>query len=134
MNVSKESIAKRLLEALAETNHALREGAIEIRRLRGVAKATSICEVFKYTTDSTLEAYLDAELRDGNEISWLLDVVWTDADWTIRRILVKSDSSGQETIKELPTKTIEGFDELVEILPRMTVELLSLRTPELDYQ
>jgi len=132
MNINQEAIAKRLLEALAETNQILRESTIEIGRLRNVDKAICSCEVFKYTSESTFEAHLDAELKDGNGISWLLDVGWTDLEWTIRRKLVISTSSGQETLKELPAKAIEGFQEFVQSLPRLAAEILALRTPELD--
>ena|SRR5215467_8489066 len=132
MNIVKDTAAKRMLEAIAETNRLFREGAVAIGRLQNVAKAISSCEVFKYKAESTLEAYLDAELKDGNGISWLLDVAWSETEWIIRRKLVRSTNSGQDTIKEMPTKTIERFEEFVESLPRMAVELMALRTPELD--
>ena len=132
MYIVKETAARRMLEAMAETNRLFREAAFEIGRLQNVAKVISSCEVFKFEAESTLEAYLDAELKDGNGISWLLDVAWTDTEWIIRRKLVRSTNSGQDTIKEMPTKTIERFEEFVESLPRMASELMALRTAELD--
>jgi hypothetical protein len=131
MNVSKHTIAEDLLEAIAETNCVFREKAVEIGRRRGVTKAITSCEIRKYRTGSALEAHLDAELEDGNAVSWLLEVSWTNAEWTIERKLVKSTNSGQDTIADLPTATIKEFEKFVELLPRMASELLALQAPEL---
>lgn len=131
MNIGDERAAKRTLDAIAEINQIFIDHAIEMRRLKMVSEAINSCTVFRYETGSQMEAHLDAELKDGNAISWLLEVSWTDVEWTIRRKLVKQTNSGQDAIKELPAKTISRFEEFVDCLPTLAAELTALRTLEL---
>jgi hypothetical protein len=131
MSDDKEATARRVLGALAEASSAFREAAIEIGRLKNVDETLSAFEAIKYETEATLEGYLDAELKGGNGISWLLDVTWTESEWSIRGKMVKSTSAGQETFHELAGETLNTFDEFVEYLPRIIQQLLRLRAPEL---
>jgi hypothetical protein len=50
----------------------------------------------KSTSGYVIAGHVDAELRDGTAISWLLDVTWTDQLWTVEAGLARSTGKGQE--------------------------------------
>ena len=132
MTKNDETIARQLLETLAQVTDLFRNGAVTVGRHNKVSKTVNAVEFIKSTTGPMLTGYLDAELKDGSAISWLLDLRWTDNAWTIEARLARSTVKGQETIQELPTESVDEFDHLVRSLIRIGSQLLALRTPELS--
>jgi hypothetical protein len=116
---------------LGEATLLFRDNANRISSFGNVLKTLTACEIVKYQTGLILEAYIDAELRDGNGVSWLLSVDWTDTAWVLKGKLVKSDINGQESLKELSPRTIEQFEDFLLNLIPFSKELLAFQAPEL---
>jgi len=132
MTKNDETIARQLLETLAQVTDLFRNGAVTVGSHNKVSKTVNAVEFIKSATGPMLTGYLDAELKGGTAISWLLDLRWTDNAWTIEARLARSTVKGQETIQELPTESVDEFDHLVRSLIRIGSQLLALRTPELS--
>ncbi len=131
MNASDERVvARRLLEALAETNRLFRDHAVALRRSPGVASAQASLEVCSYESGPVVEGYVDATLANGDGICWCLDVRWDERCWTIEATLDRRSGDRQKTIAELPVERASEVDEFVSTLKRVVAELLSLSIPE----
>ena len=132
MTKNDETIARQLLETLAQVTDLFHNSAVTVGRNNKVSKTVNSVEFIKSATGPMLTGYLDAELKDGTAVSWLLDVTWTNHAWTIEARLARSTIKGQETIQELPTESVDEFAHLVRGLLKIVNQLLALRTPELS--
>jgi hypothetical protein len=128
MNMNKESTARQLLEAIAGIHALFKNQAIAIRDLPDISETSFSVQVVRYKNGSVLEGYVDADLSNGIGINSLLDVSWSGESWRIEARLARSTTSGQETLKELPTEVVHQFDEFVTTLNRVARELLDLQT------
>jgi hypothetical protein len=127
-----ETIARQLLGTLAQVTDLFRNNAVSVGRHNKVSKTVNAVEFIRSTTGPMLTGYLDAELKDGTALSWLLDVVWSDESWTICARLARTTRNGPETIQMLPTEEIREFDHFRDSLLRIVQQLLALRSPALD--
>jgi hypothetical protein len=126
------AVAKQLLEVLAETNRLFRDHAVHLRRSLVATKAQACLEVVSYTNGAVLEGYVEAELANGDSLCWCLDVRWDQNSWTIEATLDKKSGDRQETVKELPVRTVSDFADFLDALKHVASELLTLSVPEVQ--
>lgn len=124
------AVAKQLLEVLAETNRLFRDHVVRLGRSSVATKAQARLEVASYRNGSVIEGYVDAELANGESVCWLLDVRWDPDSWTINASLATQSGDRQETLRELPSQTVNDFDSFLQTLKRVAIELLALRILE----
>jgi hypothetical protein len=122
--------AKQMLDTLADVNRLLRDHAVELRRSSAVTTAQASLEAVSYRNGPVLEGYVDAELSNGLQLCWCLDVRWNPDSWTIEATLDRKTGDRQETVKELPAETSSNFGDFLDALKRVTSELLALSIPE----
>jgi hypothetical protein len=131
MNLNEEILARRVLEAVSEVKELFRKHAIAVDRLKSVSRTLEAVEVIKYQSGTMLEAYAEAELRDGTFVSWLMDGNWTEDSWAIEAELAGTSHGEQETLQKLPAVRVESVDEFLEALIEVAGKLLELRSPAL---
>jgi hypothetical protein len=123
MNETEKAI-RDTLEALGLVNRLFRDAASSLGRLPQVKSVATALEIMSYENGSRIEGYVDAELQDGNGISWLLDVQWNADSWTIRATLEKNSAAGNEVIEQLPPANIADVELLPEALTGIAKKLL----------
>ncbi len=125
------SIAKQMLEALAEVNRSLRDHSVALRRSPDVTKAqTSPLEAVFFANGPGLEGHVEAVLANGDVVCWWLYLRWNQDSWLLEATVERKSPDGQETEKELPTETVSDFDGFLKALKRVVPELLALTIPE----
>lgn len=129
---AQDNAAKRLLEAVAETNKLLREHAVQLRRSSAATSAQTSLEVVSYKKGPVLEGYVEAELPNGNSVCWCLDVRWNQHSWTIEATLDRKSGDRQQTVKELPSQTAGDFESFLNALRWMVRELLALSINDIE--
>ena len=87
-------------------------------------------EVMRYESGSCVEGYIDAELRDGNGISWRFDVTWDSDYWKIRGMLERNSAFGNEVVEQIPPEIVPRSAGLPEALARTAERLVQLRSKE----
>ena len=127
-----DNAAKRLLEALAETNKLLREHAVQLRRSSIAASTKTSLEAVSYTNGPVLEGYVEAELPNGDSVCWCLDIRWNPHSWVIEATLDQKSGDRQKTVKELPPQTPGDFESFLNVLRRMVRELLALSINDIE--
>jgi hypothetical protein len=132
MTKSEETTARQLMDTLAQLTELFRHNAVTVGKHTKVSKTLNALEFTRSTTGPLLTGYLDAELKDGTALSWLLDVAWTDESWSIQAKLARSTRDGQDTIQELPGEEISGFEYFRSRILDTTRRLLALRAAPLD--
>ena len=121
-----DTVAKQLLEALAEIDRLLRDHAVRLRRSPVVVKAQACFEVVSYANGPVLQGSVDAELTNGDAVCWCLDVRWTQESWNLEATLDRKIGDRQETVKELPLESATDFEGFLDLLGRVVRDLLAL--------
>ncbi|OQY99863.1 MAG: hypothetical protein B6D41_00605 [Chloroflexi bacterium UTCFX4] len=102
-----------LLDYLATVKRQLHRCALDLKSLPQVLDVDNRLEPWDYPErGSTLEGYVEVNLRGGKTIAWLLRVTWNETQWMINTNVVVNESEWQETLKEFPESiatTHEGF-------------------------
>jgi hypothetical protein len=120
-------VARELLEALGIVNRLFRDHSIYLRRLADVREAKAVpLEVVSYPSGIALEGCVEAQYRNGDLVCWCLDVRREHDRWVLEATLDKKSGDRQETMKELPSQTIETSQELAIDLPPSARKLLAL--------
>jgi hypothetical protein len=129
-NVNLEEAVREVLESLGRVNRLFRDAASRLKRLPQVESVATALEVMNYENGPCVEGYIDAELRDGNGVSWRFDVTW-DADyWHIRGTLERNSALGNEVMERIPPEIVPRSAGLPEALARTAEQLLRLRSKE----
>jgi hypothetical protein len=121
-----DNAAKRLLEAVAETNKLLKDHAVQLRRNSIATNARTSLEAVSYTEGPVLEGYVEAELPNGDSVCWCLDIRWNEHSWIIEATLDRKSGDRQRTVKELPSLMTGDLESFLNALRRMVRELLAL--------
>jgi hypothetical protein len=126
-------VARKVLGALAEAQSALQNLWNEVRERPEVTAAVYAIEFRNYSYGQGLEAYVDAELRNGKAICWFLEVVWPDDSWDVQAEVLVNDQFGQLSLHPFPPRSIRSLDELISTLKLETERLAaSLRSIDLS--
>ncbi|MGA2649984.1 MAG: hypothetical protein ABSF28_05665 [Terracidiphilus sp.] len=129
-SINPDQEPKLLLEVLAEIKRVLQDRAIQLKRLPNVTGTHTSLEAISYRTGPVLEGYLDVIFGRDDGICWSFDVRWDRESWTIEATLDRKSLTGQKTVRELPVKTVAGFNDFVEALREVVRELLALDISE----
>jgi hypothetical protein len=114
----KESAAEMLMALLADVSDQALVMVDELRTKPGVKNASRGCDVRKISDDSRFggrtyygfEAYIEAELKDGSVLCWLVDINCTPSGWEMTRAVRLTRSSGQE-VSRFPAVRAASFAE-----------------------
>ncbi len=133
MSSNEERTARKVMETMARVTFLLRDHAVIIGRLPSVNKTLTALEFYDSVNGPPiLSGYSEAQLKNGGAISWLLDVTWTDDNWTIESEVVRSVGGEQETIQKLPMIVVRTVDEFPQTLAEAVRHLLDIRPSSLD--
>lgn len=124
MNDSPEAAAKSMLDLQGEVKELLRNHAIAVRKLQDVIRTLDALEVIGYSSGPVLEGYVEAELRDGSALSWLLEVSWDNEGWAIDARLARSSRDRQDTLKEFSTEKVRDLGQFAIRLKEVVGRLL----------
>jgi hypothetical protein len=122
---------RQILDSLGRVNRRLRDAAVKLGRSPKVVGASASLEVMGYENKSCVEGYVEAELKDGNGISWLFDLEWNNGSWVVRGSLERYSAVGRETLDEVPEEEISDVKLLPGTLDRIAQKLLALRAPDM---
>lgn len=115
--------AVKTLEALANCNSILIELTAKVRNQTKVTKVIHNLECRKYQSDFCIEGYVEAELHEGNIVTWYLEAGWNADGWVIESCILVNDDQGQYTLKQFPDKIIETLDEFTEEILKTALDL-----------
>jgi hypothetical protein len=78
--------------------------------------------------------YVDAERVGIGGFAWIVDLVRVDERWRVSRALNvnRNTTNYQETVTDLPDRTLESTDDLIAELPGLVMELLDLPVSEAE--
>jgi hypothetical protein len=119
---SKEAIE--LLEVLAATNTKINDLAQHLRTHPDVLRVLHALECREFLTGSTVEGYVDVELRNGKSVCWFMEVGWSNDAWIIDTRILVNDACGQETAHHFPERIIDKcnvfLEQLIESIDELT--------------
>ena len=105
-----ESVA--LLGVLADASAALRELTTSLRERPNVASVDRRCDVEGSDDRRSIEWYVDAELYNGEAVSFRLLIFWHSDEWTIESDVRRIHSGGSYEEVGLPTRFAVEVDDL----------------------
>jgi len=71
-----------------------------------------------------LEAYVDAELQNGEALAWTLDVTWGAGSWVIQYGVSSNDATGYHRILDFDEKRAETLEKFLEQLQVAVSDLI----------
>jgi hypothetical protein len=119
--------AVQLLESLAQCKARLIELAHDLREHPRVVTALHAVECWPYGSGSMLELYLDVELREGQALSWWLEVTWGSEAWHIESRVSLIDEQGSTTLKNFPDHTATIYEDFLQYLHTAMSDLVAWR-------
>lgn len=132
--IGTERQVRQILQSLGRINRLFRDAATRLRRLPQVDSVSTALEIMDYESGPCIEGYLDAELRDGNGLSWCFDVTWDNDSWTIRGTLQKNSAAGNEVLARGKPENVRKLELLPQALIATAQALLELRSDEVSIQ
>jgi hypothetical protein len=118
-----DSEAYKLLSTIAICHRRLKELTHESRKLSRVTKVTHWTDLIDFKDAFRLVEYVDAELSNGEAISWQLEVTVMLDNLLVEASVYKIHEKGQDRIQEVadyycPT-TFEGLSSVLETTERL---------------
>ena len=93
-----------LLGVLAEASMTLRELTTSLRQRTNVVGVDRRCDVERSDDRRSIEWYVDAELHNGEAVSFRLLICWHSAEWTVESDVRRIHSGGSDEEVGLPTR------------------------------
>ncbi len=118
--------AIKLLEMLATCNTKFINHASFLRKQNEVKEVTTRFECRRYGTETLIEGYIDAELKNGKAVCWYLEVKWdTSHNWIIDTRILINGAVGQDTAHKFLDRITNNFSKYLENLKEATEELIA---------
>jgi len=114
-----------LLRAIAMAHERLNALAEKMRTSRTVTTTRSEVDVRDYDSGLCVEIYLDAEMSNGEALTWWMDLTWNAHSWVATASLRRTDDSGQTAIRKSTPRPCRNVSEVVEALHALSGELVS---------
>lgn len=111
------------LEVVALNNRKFLKLAEHLRSHFNVLSVKQDINCQQFESYVSLEIYVDAELRNGKSICWLLEIKWTKESWLIETCVLINHNQGQDKLKSFPDKSPETFEEFIAQFNDSTDEL-----------
>lgn len=122
-------IGLKLLEVIGEYNNQLKNFDIQLTKRPEVLSTIIQIDCVKFpVTGALLSFYLDAELKNGNAISFFLGLDCNEEEWVVSTHISINDDKGYDLIKDFPERKTKIFSELLAHLASASSELLDSST------
>lgn len=123
---TESAVAVRFIEGLGSVNARFTEFARVIRKHPKVVEASHSLECIKYDYgDAFIDGYIEASVRDGHTVAWLISVTWGDDHWTITSRIALNRSAYQEDLRVFPDRQAGDFSGLLSSIDHTVSELLN---------
>jgi len=113
-----------MLEALARCSASFVDLSQTLRASPSVTAVVRGFDCRGYQSGTTVEAYADAELANGQSICWWLEITWNEQHWLIHTSVLVNDEHGQRPYKEFADRNPTTLDEFVVQLEDAYSELI----------
>lgn len=118
-----------LLDALARASERFVGLSRELGARAGVASTANALSFRGYRSGPMLEAYAEAELENGEALTWSLDATWGAASWAIRYGVSRNDATGHHRVLDFDEKSAATLEEFLGHLEAAVTDLIdSART------
>jgi hypothetical protein len=117
-------IGLKLLETIGECNSILAQLSKELQKQPEVKTTQSELECRTFPASGTLLSfYLDAELKNGNCVSYSLRLSWNENEWIVSPRISINDEQGYKVVKDFLDMKTENFRELLLLMVTAASEL-----------
>lgn len=119
--ITAETILNALKVRWAETDAFVHS----LNRQPSVLEVADGCHLRNYESGPVVEAYVDAELKNGRSLAWWLEVSRQDGIWILENEFLTNDSSGQTTLERFPEQDLESASDLTDAIGRALSTLVA---------
>ena len=105
--------AAEFLRAIGRSRLRLAELALRLESRPEVVRALYDLAPVEGRECLRLDGYVDAELRSGDAVAWLLDGTWTGEQWTIEHCILRNHGAGQNVLTEHPVARASTLDDFI---------------------
>ena len=113
------------LDALALMNERLMGMEQNLWGLPEMARVSRALDIRRYDYALVVETYVDAKLKSGISISWLLDINWEKSFWTIETRVTTNRGEYEEVLMRYPSKKASTVEQLIKELDAATAMLIA---------
>jgi len=124
-NVAMDDEAFEFLLAIGDCHRQLQRHAIELRKHQGVRTVEHVSDMPELPAGFRLAEYVDAELMDGEALSWCLEITVTVDNVAVEADVRRIHALGQDVIYEIAESSYSSQTACSLALPEITKRLCS---------
>ena len=116
-----------VIPALAQLREQLIAHARSLRKNQAVDAVSDKLDVREYPEGGLqIEAYVDAELKNGEALTWWLEARLNDGVWTVDGSLTRNSSGLQDLLEQVKPRTCTTPSDLAQALGAVARELIAI--------
>ena len=115
-----------ILAVIGECHRQLQDHAIRLRNLAAVREVSHSVYMPLMVDAFRLQEFVEAEIQNGEEISWCFEVTLTTTDISVEADVRRNHSRGQEVLETLGEFRFSAEAECSVLLPEITTRLCAL--------
>ena len=92
-----------------------------------VLRVINRVEIAWYRSSPIAQVYVDAELKNGKDVCWWLEIYCGPVKWEVHTSVLLNDQMGQFVAREFPIRESTTFTDFLSSLERAGAEIFDLR-------